>query len=169
MHNANKKQVTQEKKLGKILNNSVINKVKAVNEKDSLSDSQILFPGEKKLFEISGNAYTLSSNPLQKFISSIFAIIMKIFGLSLKTFIIVTNSRVIRVDKRKTFWIIPRSTSVMTISKGSIFQIGYQQEVRWFIFKTTYFVVQTVNSSTLIAYKGDNVNKDIARMTKIIL
>jgi hypothetical protein len=130
----------------------------------------ILLPGEEVQFQIEGNAYTDSPNPLVKLIVAIFRFIGKLFGSSFRTYLVITNKRVIRVDKEKSFWVIPRNTSVRTIAKSAIREVGYAQAVRWFVFKTLYFQMQTVTENTSIAYQGSlkDVNDLVTKVSELI-
>ena len=100
----------------------------------------ILLENEENLYQIEGNAYTDSPNPLVKLITSIFRIIWIILGIKLKTYIVVTNRRIIRVDKKTILWgIIPSDAVVSTLNKRTIQSVGYSKAVRWLFFKTIYF------------------------------
>lgn len=131
----------------------------------------ILLEGEQNLFQIEGNAYTESPNPLVKLFASITRLIGRLFGWSLKTYIVVTNKRVIRVDKEKILWVIPRNTVVLTLSKSSIREVGYAQAVRWLFFKTLYFRIQTYTENTSIAYKGSlaELNNVVLNVTELLV
>lgn len=130
----------------------------------------ILLQGEEVQFQIEGNAYTDTANPLAKFIVSIFRFIGKFLGSSFRTYLVITNKRIIRVDKEIAFWVIPRNTSVKTIAKSAIREVGYAQAVRWFVFKTLYFQMQTVTENTSIAYEGSlkDVNDLVTKVSELI-
>lgn len=124
----------------------------------------VLFEGEESLYEIKGNAYTDSPNPLVKLIVSLLRIIWIILGVKLKTYIVVTNKRVIRVDKKTILWgIIPKDTVVSTLNKKTILSVGYAKAVRWLLFKTIYFKLENMTEQVNITYKGKI--KDIADIT----
>ena len=124
----------------------------------------VLFENEESLYEIQGNAYTDSPNPLVKLIVSILRIIWIILGVKLKTYIVVTNKRVIRVDKKNILWgMIPKDTVVSTLNKKTIQSVGYAKAVRWLFFKTIYFRLENMTEMVNITYKG--ALNDIADMT----
>jgi len=130
----------------------------------------ILLGGEEIIYEIEGNAYTESPNPLVRSVAFIVRIIGKLFGISLRTYIVITNKRVLKVDKEKIFWVIPRNIVVKTISKSSIKEVGYSQAIRWLLFKTLYFQMQTMTENIFIAYEGtlNEVNSMVSRVAEII-
>jgi len=124
----------------------------------------ILIDNEEKLYQIEGNAYNDSPNPLIKLMNSIFRIFWLIFGIKLITYIVVTNKRIIRVDKKTILWgIIPSDTSVSTLNKRTIQSVGYAKAVRWLFFKTIYFRLENMTENISITYKGSlNEVSDIA-------
>ena len=130
----------------------------------------ILLDGEEVLFELEGNAYTMSPNPIIKLIVSILRYIGKILGWSLRTYLVITNKRVVRIDKEILFWFVPRNTIVLTLPKTSIREVGYVQSVRLLFFKTLYFRMETYTEKTMIAYKGSlkEINKLVSKVTDLI-
>lgn len=124
----------------------------------------ILIENEEKLYQIEGNAYNDSPNPLIKLVNSIFRIFWLIFGIKLITYIVVTNRRIIRVDKKTILWgIIPSDTTVSTLNKRTIQSVGYAKAVRWLFFKTIYFRLENMTENISITYKGSlNEVSDIA-------
>ncbi|MGK0291383.1 MAG: hypothetical protein ACI86H_002851 [bacterium] len=126
----------------------------------------VMLDGEEKLFELEGNAFTESSNPVLKAIMGLVRIIGMILGHSLKTYIIITNQRVLRVDKETAFWVLPRNTAVTALTKKSIMEVGYEESIRWFFIKTLFFRFQSSTENTRIAYKG-NVNDLNEMVTKV--
>ena len=130
----------------------------------------MLLEGEEVTFQLEGNAYTESANPIIKLSAAIFRLIGKIFGWSLRTYIVITNKRIVRIDKEKLFWVIPRNTVVLTLPKSSIREIGYAQAVRWLFIKTLYFRMETFTEKTMIAYKGSlkEINDIVSKVAKLI-
>lgn len=115
----------------------------------------ILFENEQQLYQLEGNAYTDSPNPLVKLISSLIRLIWLIFGVKLRTYIVVTDRRIIRIDKKTIFWgLIPKDTVVTTLNKRNILSVGYAQAIRWFFFKTVYFSLEGMTEKLNITYKG---------------
>jgi len=131
----------------------------------------ILLENEENLYQIEGNAYTDSPNPLVKLITSIFRIIWIILGIKLKTYIVVTNRRIIRVDKKTILWgIIPSDTVVSTLNKRTIQSVGYSKAVRWLFFKTIYFKLENMTENILITYKGSmsDVSNIVQQISEIV-
>lgn len=130
-----------------------------------------LLEGEEVLYEIEGNAYTDSPNPLVKLLIGIFRILWLIFGVKLKTYIVATQRRIIRVDKHSILWgLIPRDTTVSTLNKHTILSVGYSQAIRWFFFKTIYFKMENMTEKILITYKGSlkDVSDLVHKMSELV-
>ncbi len=83
----------------------------------------------------------------------------------------ITNKRIIQVDKRTILWgIIPSDTSVLTLNKRTIQSVGYAKAVRWFFFKTIYFSMSNMVSTTKITYKGslDEVAEIVKSVSELV-
>ena len=130
----------------------------------------ILLEGEEISFQLEGNAYTESPNPIVKMIASIFRLVGKLVGWSLRTYIVITNKRIVRIDKEKIFWVIPKNILVLTLAKSSVKEVGYAQARRWLFIKTLYFRMQTYTDNTSIAYKGslNEVNDVVTKVAELI-
>ncbi len=130
----------------------------------------MLLDGEEVAFQLEGNAYTESPNPIIKLIAAIFRLIGKLLGWSLRTYIVITNKRIVRIDKEKIFWVIPRNIIVLTLPKSSIKEVGYAQARRWLFIKTLYFRMQTFTENTSIAYKGSlkEINDIVSKVSTLI-
>ncbi len=132
----------------------------------------VLFEGEEVLYQIEGNAYTSSNNPLERLMASISMFIMQIFGVKLKTHLVATNKRVIQVDKKTILWgMMTGNVVVTTLNKKTIQSVGYQHIVRWFFFKTSYFALANMSSLVLITYKGkrDELGNIVAEFSRLVL
>ena len=131
----------------------------------------VLFEGEKVLYQVEGNAYSSSSNPLDQLIAGIFKIFWVIFGVKLKTYMIATDKRIIQVDKKTILWgMITGNVSVITLNKRTIQSVGYQHVVRWFFWKTSYFALANINSLVHITYKGnrDELGNIVAEFSRLV-
>ena len=131
----------------------------------------VLMDNEQIKCQIEGNAYTDSPNPMIKLIIAIFRILSIILGVKLRTYIVITNKRIIQVDKRTVLWgIIPADTSVVTLNKRTIQSVGYAKAVRWFIFKTIYFTMANMISTTKVTYKGslDEVAEIVKTVSQLV-
>ena len=131
----------------------------------------VLFDSETISCQVEGNAYTSSPDPLQKLIASIFRLFYIVLGIKLRTYIVITNLRIIRVDKRTILWgIIPSDTSVITLNKRSIQSVGYQKAVRWFFIKTIYFSMANMTETTKITYKGslDEISEIVKKVSELV-
>ena len=131
----------------------------------------VLIDNEEKLYQIEGNAYTDSANPLTKLIIAIFRIIWLILGIKLKTYLVVTNRRIIKVDKKTILWgIIPSDTIVSTLNKRTIQSVGYAKAVRWLFFKTINFRLENMTENFSITYKGslDEVSDMVHKISELV-
>ncbi len=131
----------------------------------------VLLENEEKLYQIEGNAYTDSANPLTKLLIGIFRIFWIILGIKQKTHIVITNRRIIKVDKKTVLWgIIPSDTIVSTLNKRTIQTVGYAKAVRWLFFKTIYFRLENMTENISITYKGslDDVSSIVYKISELV-
>lgn len=118
-----------------------------------------LLEGENVLSQIEGDAYNDSPNPIAKLFGLIVKIFWLIFGVKLRTYIIVTNLRIVQVDKKTLLWgILPGDTSVLTLNKSSIQSVGYAMATSWFIFRNFYFLLANMSGLVRVTYKGSESN-----------
>ncbi len=129
-----------------------------------------LLDGEEILLKIEGNAYTTSPNPIVRFFTAIFRFLAMIFGYKLKTYLIITNKRIVKMDKETILYFIPRNVVVNTLTKNSIREVGYSQTRRWLFFKSLYFHLQSYTENINILYKGSlkELNKLVYSVVKFI-
>ncbi len=129
-----------------------------------------LLENEKVLLKIEGNAYTTSPNPLVRFFTAIFRFFAMIFGYKLKTYLIITNKRIVKIDKETVLYFIPRNVVVNTLTKNSIREVGYSQTRRWLFFKSLYFHLQSYTENINILYKGSlkDLNNLVYSVVKFI-
>jgi len=115
--------------------------------------------GENVLAQIEGDAWNDSPNPITQFIMMIMKLFWAIFGIKKRTYIIVSNLRVVQVDKETILWgILPGSVSVLTLNKSTIQSVGYAMASSWFIFRKYYFVLTNMSALLRITYKGSKEN-----------
>jgi len=112
--------------------------------------------GESVLTQIEGNAWNSSPNPLVSLMTSITKFISAIFGVKRSTYIIVTNLRIVQVEKKTILWgILPGAVDVLTLNKATIQSVGYSMRSSWFIFRKWYFILANMSGALLLTYKGD--------------
>ncbi len=131
----------------------------------------VLFDGEKVLYQVEGNAWSSSSNPLEQLIAGFFKIFWVIFGVKLTTYIIATDKRIIQVDKKTILWgMMTGNVAVITLNKKSVQSVGYQHVVSWFFWKTSYFVLANITSVIHITYKGnrDELGNIVAEFSRLV-
>ena len=90
--------------------------------------------------------------------ASIVKFMNAIFGVKRRTYIIVTNLRIVQVEKKTILWgILPGAVDVLTLNKATIQAVGYAMASSWFIFRKWYFVLANMSGTLKITYDG---NKD---------
>ena len=131
----------------------------------------VLLENEEVLYQVEGNAYTDSPNPLTKLITSLFRVVWIILGIKLITYIVVTNRRLIKIDKKTILWgLIPSDIDVTTLNKKTVQSVGYSKAVRWLFFKTIYFKLENMTEIVRITYKGslDDVANIVLKISEIV-
>lgn len=115
----------------------------------------VALPGENVLEMIEGNAYNDSPNPITRLLMFIVKICQMILGIKLFTYIIITNLRVVKVNKKTILWgILPGSVEVMTINKRTVRSVGYAMDSSWFIFRKYYFQLDNGAEMLRVTYNG---------------
>ena len=130
-----------------------------------------LLEGETILAQIEGDAYNDSPNPIIQMVAAFVKIIMLIFGLKLRTYIIATNLRIVQVEKRTILWgMLPGDTIVITLNKSSIQSVGYAMNVSFFVFKKFYFLMANMSGMLRITYKGskEDLIEACRQMDKVV-
>jgi len=115
-----------------------------------------IFDGEEILKEVEGNAYNQDSNPLARLIGTIIRIISIILGFRMKTHIVITNKRVMRIDFKKVLWFINKGVKVMSMTPRSIGSVGYSNERVYLLFKSRFFILNTTTEQVYIKFKGND-------------
>ena len=112
--------------------------------------------GETVLTQIEGNAWNDNPNPITQLFAGVLKLFWTILGIKLCTYIIVTNLRVVQVDKKTILWgILPGAVTVLTLNKSTIQSVGYAMASSWFIFRKYYFVLANMSGVLRLTYKGD--------------
>lgn len=128
-------------------------------------------PGENVLTQIEGNAWNDNPNPITRLITSFLKFIWSILGVKLRTYIIVTDMRIVQVDKKTILWgILPGSLEVVTLNKSSIQSVGYAMASSWFIFRKHYFLLANTSGLLRLTYEGkkENLIEACAIMDRIV-
>jgi hypothetical protein len=111
---------------------------------------------EEILKEIEGDAYNQDSNPIARMIGTIIRVVSIMLGMRMKTHIIITSTRVIRLDFQKMFWIFNKGVKAMSITPRSIGSVGYSNERVFLIFKSRYFILNTSTEQVYIKFQGND-------------
>jgi hypothetical protein len=115
----------------------------------------ILMDGEQITFNIEGDAYNDSPNPIAKLFGKITKLLGKFIGMSKRVYIVKTNMRMLMVEKAVMFWVIPTDTVVSTLSYSAIDTLGYAQVKAWLVFSSQYFQLALRNGINYrIKYAG---------------
>ena len=123
--------------------------------------------GESVLTQIEGNAWSDSPNPIARLITSFFRLIWAILGVKLRTYIIVTDMRIVQVDKKTILWgLLPGAVNVLTLNKSTIQSVGYAMASSWFIFRKYYFLLANMSGVLRLTYKGDS--KELIEACRIL-
>jgi hypothetical protein len=115
-------------------------------------------PGENVLTQING---TMSGNPnpfiqLLMFFVKIFRVI---FGVIIRINIIVTDKRIVTIEKQTVLWgIWGKSVQVSTWSKTNILSVGHSTERTWIFFSKHLFTLVNASEIFRITYKGSKAN-----------
>lgn len=127
--------------------------------------------GENVLEQIEGDAYNDSPNPIVRLVMSIVRIILLILGVKLRTYVIITNLRIVQVTKKTVLWgFLPGDTEVLTLNKKSIQSVGYAMATSWFIFKKYCFLLTNASGVIRITYNGklEDLERACGRIDKLV-
>jgi hypothetical protein len=115
-------------------------------------------PGENVLTQING---TMSGNP-NPFIQLLMffvKIIRVIFGVIIRISVIVTDKRIVTIEKQTVLWgIWGKSVQVSTWSKTNILSVGHSTERTWIFFRKHLFTLVNASEIFRIIYKGSKAN-----------
>lgn len=117
-----------------------------------------LSSGEAVQESLEGNAYTLSSNAIERLIAFITRIISIILGSPKKIILVTTNKRVIQISRQKFLWFFDGSVTALSFTPRSISVAGYQLERFLLVFKSHYLLFQSSSNAVLIKSR-DGKNK----------
>lgn len=117
-----------------------------------------LSSGEAVQESLEGNAYTLSSNAIERLIAFITRIISIILGSPKKVILVTTNKRVIQISRQKFLWFFDGSVTALSFTPRSISVAGYQLERFLLVFKSHYLLFQSSSNAVLIKSR-DGKNK----------
>jgi hypothetical protein len=112
------------------------------------------FEGENVLTLIEGNAWNDNPNPFVQIIMFLVKIVSFILGIRSRAYIIVTDRRIVQVDKNRVLWLIPVAVSVLTLNKSSIQSFGWEMASSWLIFRKYFFVLENQAGRVKITYSG---------------
>jgi len=110
--------------------------------------------GENVLTLIEGNAWNDNPNPIVQLIVFFVKIFYFVFGIRLRTYLIVTDLRIVQVKKKRVLWLIPTAVVIITLNKSSIQSQGWGMASSWLIFRKFYLVLANASGHTKITYKG---------------
>ncbi|MBT3234567.1 MAG: hypothetical protein HN353_01310 [Bdellovibrionales bacterium] len=115
----------------------------------------ILMDGEQITFNIEGDAYNDSPNPVAKLVGVIIRVLGQLIGMSQRVYIVKTTNRLLLVSKNVIFWKIPKDTEVRTLSYTAVDSVGYAQAKRWLVFSSLYFQLSLRSGENFrVKYQG---------------
>ena len=121
--------------------------------------------GETELCRLEGNAYTLSSNPIVRFIMFFVKIVAFLTGTIARVVVVCTSDRVIVVETQKILWFFNYSVSARDIFPRAVSQVGYAMQRSLIIFKTHYLTVAATGSVATEIFSSRNGEDRVHKMT----
>ena len=118
---------------------------------------------------LQGDCYNMSSDPISRLVGSLIRIISIITGSRKRAIIVVTSSRMIKIETQKLLWFIDNSVSAISLTPRSISTVGYSLSRSLIIFKSHYFELVSSGLTTLVKSENgkDGVYKTINCATHI--
>ena len=114
-----------------------------------------LLEGETLVDGVQGDAWNDSPNPIARLISAIAKILWLILGIRLRTYVVVTNLRIVQIERKTILWgLLKGNFLVLTLNRNSISSVGYGMQSSWFISRKYYFALANASGLTKITYKG---------------
>jgi hypothetical protein len=104
----------------------------------ALASGITLAEDEKLVMEIEAELWATSSNPIAQFIGAIHKIIAMIFGFRQKSFLIITDQRVVEVRTQIHCWCITTGRQVKYVLPSSVKEIGYTRSATCGFFCPAY-------------------------------
>jgi hypothetical protein len=102
---------------------------------------------------LEGNSYNVSSNAIARLLSVIERLVSVILGCPKKTYMYVTDTRVITIEVQTLFWVIEGSISARSYTPRSITRIGYSLQRSLIVFKSHYLEFESGSGGLLIMSK----------------
>jgi len=118
---------------------------------------------------IRGDCYNTSPDILNRMLGFLFRIVAILTGTRKKALIVVTNSRMIKIETQKLFWFIDNSVSAISLTPRSISTVGYSLARSMIIFKSHYLELASRGLTTMIKSEDgkDGIYKTINSVTHI--
>ncbi|HIZ85708.1 MAG TPA: hypothetical protein IAC04_04380 [Candidatus Coprenecus stercoravium] len=130
-----------------------------------------LLEGENVIDCIEGNAWNDNPNPLMRLWMLIVRIFWLIFGVRIRTYLVVTNFRAVEIDRKTILWgLLKGSFVVMTLNRHSISSVGYGMDSSWFISRKYYFAMANASGDIKMTFKGnkEDLFRFCANMDRLI-
>ena len=109
---------------------------------------------EKMYSVLQGDCYNIGSDPLSRMIGFAIRIFSIITGSRRRAIVVVTSSRMIKIETQKLLWFIDNSVSAVSLTPRSISTVGYSMARSFIIFKSHYFELVSSGLTTLV--KSEN-------------
>jgi hypothetical protein len=123
----------------------------------ALASGIILAEDEKLVLEIEAELWASSSNPIARFIGEFQRIIAMILGIKRKSFVVITDKRVVEVTTFITCWVITTGRQVKYVLPSSVKEIGYEKNSTCCIFCPAYYLYyDAFTQRTSVLLKGAN-------------
>lgn len=120
-----------------------------------------LMEDEHIVEQIRGNAYNDSPNPIVRLVMFFVRIIYLIIGVRFRTYIVITDKRIVHVEKKTILWgMLQGHVVAETLNKNTIQSIGYAMLSRWFISRKYYFMIKNISGIISVTYDGRKEDLD---------
>jgi|SaaInl4_150m_RNA_FD_contig_21_1789881_length_670_multi_6_in_0_out_0_2 hypothetical protein len=113
-----------------------------------------LSDGEEELCRMTGNAYTLSSNPLVRIVMFFVKILQFFLGSVTRVLVVTTSERVVVIQNQKMLWIFDQSVTSRTVFPRGVSQIGYSMKRSFIFFKTHYLLMASTGETEIFSAKS---------------
>jgi len=105
-----------------------------------LASGVVLADGEQLVMEIEAELWASSSNPIAQLLGNIAKFCAKICGFKMKSFLVVTDKRVIQVGTQILCWCITAGRQVKYVLPSSVKEIGYNRVATCGAFCPAYYL-----------------------------
>ena len=123
---------------------------------EKLKSGFVLTEGENVVVELEAELWATGSNPIQKFFGKIMRLLYMIIGYRKKSFLVITDRRVVEISSVYNCWVFNTGTEVKYVLPSSVKELGYIKETTCGVFCPAYYLYyQSTTQSTAIQLSAD--------------